>query len=102
MRPHTTRARLMLVVGPGLGLLMVAASCSRPFSVGTDGVRMGTDRSDMPASADSTPGTGLTRKEVAAKEPPSTLVARDRTQCIVNAERFAETHVGKRVWCMWR
>ncbi len=100
MLHQVTRTRPRLLISAALTLVVVTAACS-PF-IGREGVRMGTDRSVLPTSADSTPGTGLTRKEIAAKEEPSTLFARDRMQCIVDAKRFAKARVGQRVWCMWR
>ncbi len=45
---------------------------------------------------------GLTRKEVAAKEEPATLVAADRSRCMVSADRFKSASVGSREICDWR
>ena len=45
---------------------------------------------------------GLARKEVAAKEEPATLVAADRSRCMVSAERFKNATVGSREICDWR
>jgi len=45
---------------------------------------------------------GLARKEVAAKEEPATLVAADRTRCMVSADRFKNASVGSREICNWR
>jgi len=51
-----------------------------------------------------TPRTAVTatRKRVAEKEEPSTLVASDRTRCAVTANRFRDTQVGDDAICDWR
>jgi hypothetical protein len=41
------------------------------------------------------------KKRVSAKEEPSTLVAVDRTQCLVDAEDFRRIRVGDEVACVW-
>ena len=41
------------------------------------------------------------RKAVAAKEPPTRLVAHDGTSCTVSEARYAEIAVGYVVWCFW-
>ena len=46
--------------------------------------------------------SGLALKEVAAKEEPATLVAADRSRCMVSANRFKNTTVGSREICDWR
>jgi hypothetical protein len=43
-----------------------------------------------------------TRKRVAEKEEPATLVASDKTRCTVTADRFKDTHVGDDAICDWR
>lgn len=42
------------------------------------------------------------RKRVAEKEEPATLIANDKTRCTVTADRFKDTHVGDDVICDWR
>jgi hypothetical protein len=42
------------------------------------------------------------RKAVAAKEPPTRLVASDGTTCAVTEERYARAAVGDVVWCVWQ
>ncbi|HEX8946071.1 MAG TPA: hypothetical protein VF785_23250 [Gemmatimonadaceae bacterium] len=42
------------------------------------------------------------RKRVDAKEEPATLVAFDRTRCVVTDQRFRDTKVGDTVTCDWR
>jgi hypothetical protein len=44
----------------------------------------------------------LALKEVAAKEEPATLVAADRSRCMVSATRFKNATVGSREICDWR
>lgn len=41
-------------------------------------------------------------KQVAAKEPPTILVAYDGTKCAVTEARYRETNVGDEAWCVWR
>src|SRR5688572_18058151 len=45
------------------------------------------------------PAFGL--KLVYGKQPPSSLIARDGTQCGVSEERFERTIIGRSVWCIW-
>src|SRR5580765_1380719 len=42
------------------------------------------------------------RKRVAEKEEPATLIASDKTRCAVTANRFKDTHVGDDAICDWR
>ena len=42
------------------------------------------------------------RKKVAEKEEPATLIANDRTRCTVTADRFKNTRVGDDAICDWR
>lgn len=44
----------------------------------------------------------LSRKPVAGKEAPTTLIARDGSRCIVTEKRFAEIREGQSIWCDWR
>ena len=44
----------------------------------------------------------LASKEVAGKEEPATLIAVDRSRCMVSAERFKNAKVGSREICDWR
>ncbi|HEX4931920.1 MAG TPA: hypothetical protein VFV33_02000, partial [Gemmatimonadaceae bacterium] len=46
-------------------------------------------------------GTGLADKPVASKEPPTTLFAADGTRGLVTEEKFRNTVLGERVWCLW-
>jgi hypothetical protein len=42
------------------------------------------------------------RKTVDAKQDPATLVASDRSECVVTAERYRDVKVGDKVICDWR
>ena len=42
------------------------------------------------------------RKIVDAKQDPATLVASDRSECVVTAERYRDVKVGDKVICDWR
>src|SRR5262245_33643719 len=42
-----------------------------------------------------------TKKRVTAKDEPATLVAADRTQCIVDVDDFKRIRVGDEVACLW-
>jgi len=42
-----------------------------------------------------------TKKRVTAKDEPATLVAADRTQCIVDVDEFMRIRVGDEVACLW-
>jgi hypothetical protein len=45
--------------------------------------------------------SGPQRKTVAAKEPPSRLVAVDGTVCTVSGDKFESVKVDEKVWCGW-
>ncbi len=45
---------------------------------------------------------GVGWKQVMEKIAPSYLIAVDRTECTVTAERFAEVAPGDNVFCVWR
>ena len=88
------------------------AACSQP------GRRTGTGPMGVPSPGELQPAgslpsvgaqspTGRTtatasRKRVAEKEEPATLVATDKTRCAVTADRFKDTHVGDDAICDWR
>lgn len=44
----------------------------------------------------------MTLKRVTGKEEPATLIAVDRSECTVTADRFRKTSVGDKVLCDWR
>ena len=54
----------------------------------------------QPATAKST--ANMTLKRVTGKEEPATLIAVDRSECTVTADRFRKTSVGDKVLCDWR
>lgn len=41
------------------------------------------------------------KKRVSAKEEPATLVATDRTQCVVDVDDFMRIRVGDEIACLW-
>lgn len=93
--------RLIAVV-----VLVLASACTKPWYVGTDhiGRRQPPPRVAVTGSAaqDGAPGISLSRKTVSAKEEPGTLIAADRTRCVVPAERFREVALGEKVTCGWQ
>ena len=42
-----------------------------------------------------------TKKRVTAKEEPATLIATDRTRCVVDVDDFMRIRVGDEVACLW-
>ena len=94
-------------------LVLVAAAClgaaacwkNNAYPLGFPGGSGATPASTQPGTSGqgllSTDG-GLSRKEVAAKEEPATLVAADRSRCMVSAARFKSANVGSREICDWR
>jgi hypothetical protein len=88
-------------------VLIAAASLGAAGCVKTKTFPPGAPGSPIPAPAASGQGLlstdgQLTRKEVAAKEDPATLVAADRSRCAVSADRFKKATVGSREICDWR
>jgi hypothetical protein len=45
--------------------------------------------------------SGLSRKHVARKEPPTSLIAIDNTRCLVTEQKYRDTPVGADVMCYW-
>lgn len=45
--------------------------------------------------------SGLSRKPVSRKEPPTSLIAIDHTRCLVTETKYRDTPVGARVTCFW-
>ena len=84
-----------------LVLLVLMAACipNQPESwpLGTEGG----DR-ELPRNRPVTSENGLAQKVVNAKEEPATLIAADRTSCQVTSQKFRETILGTKVWCLWR
>ena len=102
-----------------IGLLSVAvvtavtlSACSQP------GQRSGTGPRGLPSPSELQPAGSLpsvgtqsptarttataSRKRVAEKEEPATLIANDKTRCTVTANRFKDTHIGDDAICDWR
>jgi len=44
---------------------------------------------------------GVTSKVVYGKREPVTLIADDRTECVVPESKFKEAAVGEKVRCVW-
>lgn len=101
------------------GLLSAAVVTAVTLSACTQlGRRTGTGPRGLPSPSEvQSPGslpsigaqspTGRTvamasRKRVAEKEEPATLIANDRTRCTVTADRFKDTHIGDDAICDWR
>jgi hypothetical protein len=84
----------------------VAAGPPRPDPIPGVVQRPAPQRDLGPVVPDTTHGartrTGLHRKRVVDKEAPNTLVAGDRSRCVVDPGRFEKREVGDRVWCVWR
>lgn len=83
-----------------LALAIVATGCWRYQTVQKP--RGGGDRGMPDATATRNGKSGLGRKAVYGKEDPATLVARDRTRCLVTEKRYRETAIGELVWCSWK
>lgn len=45
---------------------------------------------------------GVSRKVVRGKRAPVTLIADDKTECIVPESKWKETSIGEKVTCEWR
>jgi len=92
--------------------VVTLSGCTQP------GRRSGTGPQGLPAPSELQPAGSLppvgnqspasrttvsaTRKRVAEKEEPATLIANDKTRCTVTADRFKDTHVGDDAICDWR
>lgn len=61
----------------------------------------GGDR-ELPNNRPPASENALAQKAVHAKEEPATLIAADRTSCQVTSQKFRETIIGTKVWCLWR
>lgn len=46
-------------------------------------------------------GPALGPKPVRGKEPPTRLLARDGSSCIVSRQKFEQTTIGTSIWCVW-
>lgn len=91
-----------IIVGTIVPLLVASAGCTHrggylPGSLNP----VAAASQAQPASPTST-STAVSRKVVARKEDPSTLIAQDRTRCAVPATKYRDSAVGDNVWCDWR
>ena len=105
----------MRVIGLPLCAIVTAVTLSACTQLGR---RTGTGPQGLPSPSEVQPPgslpsvgsqspTGRTpavasRKRVAEKEEPATLIANDRTRCTVTADRFKDTHIGDDAICDWR
>ena len=44
---------------------------------------------------------GFGPKSVEGKQPPTRLIARDGTTCVVSEKKYAAAALGTSVWCTW-
>ena len=51
------------------------------------------------SDGDRRPGFGP--KLVEGKQPPTRLVARDGTSCVVSKKKYDSTVLGQSIWCSW-
>ena len=89
-----------------LGMLLATSACIiwNPFQ------RTTTQPQGMPGGDGRTvPGrsvlgreTGVGRKVIKGKREPVTLIADDKTECIVPESKFRETSIGEKATCEWR
>ena len=84
-----------------LGLLIVSQACYLDFR--------GPGRPRVvayPVGSSKTTGekslaNGFGSKIVEDKKPPTRLVARDGTSCVVSDKKYHSTNLGASVWCTW-
>ena len=79
----------------------VAAACTQPQSLGIPG-RDGGPRTTDGSQNGAPRNFRMDSKRVAAKAPPTTLIAEDGTKCVVGEKKFRDTDVGNEAWCEWR
>ncbi len=60
------------------------------------------DREPPKAAPNIGDASALAQKVVSAKEEPATLIAADRSSCVVTEKKFRETALGTKAWCNWR
>ena len=81
-----------------LACVILAAACSH--NKNDLFPRPGGDRA-LPQGLPAVSDERFSEKVVNAKEEPATLIASDRTRCVVTAQKFKETIQGSKVWCAW-
>ena len=62
----------------------------------------GGDGRTMPGQTKLGRETGVMRKVVKGKREPVTLIADDKTECVVPEDKWKETSIGEKVTCDWR
>jgi hypothetical protein len=82
-------------------ILIGAAGCTRHLPTGSKPVAGALSGSLGPQGSKAVT-IAASRKVVWGKEEPATLIAQDRTRCIVTADKFRETAIGEQVTCDWR
>ena len=96
--PHMRPVSLMIVVAA-----LAASGCIQVELPGASGVNPTPPRpapGDRPTPPDRhQPPLG--RKKVTAKEPPTTLFAKDGSWCTVSDERYQMIKIGDNAWCPW-
>ena len=94
---------LVLAAGP-IAILAVTNGCSAAIS-GSAGPRFGADTLSVAGGTSHGSGSesfAVSRKRVAAKEEPATLVADDGSRCRLTEGRFRKVREGDYVTCLWR
>jgi len=84
-----------------VGSLVLAAGCNKMQHLSKPTIGRGGDSDRPTTSVRSAGGIAPTRKAVAGKEEPFTLVAEDKSRCRVPEQQFRETSLGELVWCAW-
>lgn len=56
---------------------------------------------DTRTGADDLRKPAFAPRAVYGKRPPSRLIARDGTTCMVTAEKYENTRIGQSIWCVW-
>jgi len=92
-----------LVFCAATALALTVGGCG-VVGLGSLGSRTPSDRT-LPkgpqAAGRSEPSRESSRKKVASKEAPNTLVADDRTICFVTPEDFRAISIGDSISCVW-
>ena len=92
-----------IVRAVALVALVVGQACFIPAGRGgrTGPVPDGRPGVAQPSSGERRLGEGYGPKAVRGKEPPTRLLARDGTSCVVSERKFESTTLGTSVWCTW-
>jgi hypothetical protein len=101
---RSRRAPLLLVSAYAAIVALAPGACFSPVISGSSGTHIGADTLNVPGR----PAHGgsdafqVSRKRVAAKEEPATLVAEDGSRCKVTTDRFKKVRERDYVTCLWR